>query len=869
MSILVVDDSPTALRAFASILKKSGFGNVITALSGEEAFSLLGMNGAPCKHRIDLIIMDIFMPGIDGVEACFRIKARPELNNIPIIMVTAKPAPGLLREAFEVGATDFLKKPPERVELAARVRSALRLKYETDRRRENQRALQRAHDLLEIRVKERTRDLSRINQNLKSEVDERRQTQLALKASESRLRTLLDKSPISIISLDSDGVVTFINDYHQRHFACGQETCEILVGRHFSDLPMIESAGIDTEVERIFEGQAMDLKDVFVPRFMDGNSGTMNIKGAPLMRGGQVNGAILISQDITQQKELLNQQQLSARVFENSLEGIIVADNKGVVQMVNPAFTLITGYAEHEVLGQEIDIFRADALDAKLHLDIWEEIQLVGQWSGEYWNRRKDGEAYPEWLTINLIKDNQGRVTNYAAIFHDITEIKRSQEKIRYQAQHDALTGLPNRVLFKDRLEQGIHSARRHNTQLAVLFIDLDNFKRVNDSLGHESGDLLLKEVGQRLAGCIRAEDTAARQGGDEFIVILNQVRGSEGAARVADKILSALTKPINIEGNDFRIGASIGITLYPDDGKDFKTLMKNADLAMYRAKEQGKNTYQLFTPSMNQQALVRLKMENDIRHGLELNEFKVFYQPKVEAQSGKIVGAEALARWDHHANGMVSPGLFVPVAEESGLILPLGEVVLKEACRQARHWHDLGFNQLTLSVNLSAKQFMQDDLVQAVAAILGETGLEAECLDLEITETIMMQNIKSAVQKARALTKMGVTFSVDDFGTGYSSLSYLKELPISNLKVDRSFVSEMLHNTSDSTIVQTIVSMAHAMNLGVVAEGVETKEQLAALCRLDCEVVQGYIYSRPLPAPEFEGLLHMGNYPPWDALIT
>jgi diguanylate cyclase (GGDEF)-like protein/PAS domain S-box-containing protein len=454
------------------------------------------------------------------------------------------------------------------------------------------------------------------------------------------------------------------------------------------------------------------------------------------------------------------------------------------------------------------------------------------------------------------IFDEEGRFTGYRGTGTDITEEKKVEDQIRHMAHHDALTELPNRVLLHDRIGQAIAQARRNRRVAALLVIDLDRFKNINDSLGHQVGDGLLRTVAERLVACVRDADTVARMGGDEFVVVLTDLKRAEDAGPIAQKILGALPRPVNIEDHELRVTSSIGICAYPHDGEDVETLMRNADAAMYHAKETGRNNFQFFTRQMNTAANQRLLLEKDLRLALEREEFTIDYQPQVDLKTGGIVGFEALIRWRHPRRGMVAPSEFIPVAEETGLITPIGEWVLRGACMQARNWRTLGYPQLRVSVNCSAQQFRQEGLVDVVARTLQQTGLPASSLKLEITESVIVEHAEHVIARLKALDNIGVRLSIDDFGTGYSSLGYLKRFPIHELKIDRSFVRDIGTDPDDAAIVSAIIAMARGLELQVVAEGVETAEQLAFLKKLGCDWAQGYYFSKPLPAEEIEPLL-------------
>jgi diguanylate cyclase (GGDEF)-like protein len=482
-----------------------------------------------------------------------------------------------------------------------------------------------------------------------------------------------------------------------------------------------------------------------------------------------------------------------------------------------------------------------------------------GQWSGEIWNRRKSGEIYPEWLTINAVRNPYGQITNYVSIFHDITELKRQQEALEHQAQHDALTGLPNRVLLNDRLQMALAGMQRKETKLALMFLDLDHFKNINDGFGHPAGDTLLVELSRRLMGHLRIGDTLARQGGDEFLVLLPEIEGIEDAGLIAARLLESLQAPFFHGEIEYFVTASIGVTIAPDDGNNVDALIKNADMAMYRAKNLGRNSYQFFTPELDAQAHRRLLLESKLRKGIELEEFELHYQPQVSCTSGAIVGAEALVRW-RHEGALIAPGEFIPLAEESGLILPLGEWVLRQAARQVKEWQDAGFN-LDVSVNVSSRQFAGQTLPQLLRDVLATSGLRAGQIYFELTESILMDDIVRAQRILEELRPMGGKFYLDDFGTGYSSLAYLKRLPLDGLKIDRSFIRDIDGDVDSRAIAAAIVSLAETLNIAVVAEGVETEEQLAILRGMSSTmIIQGYLASPPVPADRFTALLQRGE---------
>lgn len=560
--------------------------------------------------------------------------------------------------------------------------------------------------------------------------------------------------------------------------------------------------------------------------------------------------------DITERKHEEEQLRLSAKAFESIADGIIVTDAQRRLVSVNHAFSAITGYPPEEILGKTPRFLQSGRHDAAFYAAMWQEIDRNGHWRGEIWDRRKNGEIYPELLSISAVKEAAGAITHYVGVFTDISSLKRYEARLLHQAHHDALTGLPNRVLFQERFHEAIGRAKRHGHEIAVIFLDLDRFKNINDSVGHAVGDLLLEAVAKRLTASVRETDTVARVGGDEFAVLLVAINDNQAAAKVARKLLDALARPYQLAGHEFFISASIGISCYPHDAIEPETLFKNADAAMYRAKAEGRNNYQFFSEEMNARALEALMMGNSLRLALERREFLLHYQPQYDLKSGRITGVEALIRWLHPELGMVSPARFIPLAEEIGLIEPIGEWVLETACRQMRAWQDAQLPLQRVAVNLSARQFRNPDLSQRIAGILHENRLPAHYLELEVTESMVMQNPADATGVLSRLKAMGITIAVDDFGTGYSSLSYLKRLPIDLLKIDQSFVRGVPKDADDAAIIRAIIAMAHSLDLRLIAEGIETSEQRAFLEREGCEEGQGYLFSKPVPAIEIERLL-------------
>lgn len=544
------------------------------------------------------------------------------------------------------------------------------------------------------------------------------------------------------------------------------------------------------------------------------------------------------------------------KIYENTVEGIIIADHGTAIRAVNPAFSAITGYAPEEVIGKTPALLKSGNHDREFYQEMWSALEQDGKWTGEIWNKRKGGEIYPEWLNITVIRDSQGNVSQYVALFSDITEHKRNEERLRHQAYHDGLTGLPNRLMLGENLELAISQAERTVQQVAILLMDLDHFKFVNDTLGHDYGDKLLLAVAERLKSALRKGDTLARMGGDEFTLLLPLVKDTDEIAAVIEKVVNCLVLPFRIGANERVVTVSIGISSYPQDGTTPEELLKNADSALYQAKEAGRNTYVFFTAAMTARAKERIVIENELRHALVSGEIEVFYQPKMRIKDQSITGMEALVRWNHPTRGLVEPKDFIAIAEETGQIIVLGKLVLEQACRQTAEWHRQGWHKLRVSVNLSAYQFRDDDLFDAITRILEQTRIDPRCLEIEMTESVVMRDAEASIELLLMLKRLGINLAIDDFGTGYSSLSYLRRLPFDTLKVDQSFVRDVTTDHHSAELIRTIIGMAHGFKLEVVAEGVETEEQLEFLRKHHCDVIQGYLVAQPLSARKFEALL-------------
>ncbi|MBR8223382.1 EAL domain-containing protein [Burkholderia ambifaria] len=546
---------------------------------------------------------------------------------------------------------------------------------------------------------------------------------------------------------------------------------------------------------------------------------------------------------------------MADRVFESALEGIMVTDRHAKIERVNQAFTRLTGYTEDEVVGRNPGLLSSGRQTPDFYKQLWHSLTTDGHWQGEIWNRRKTGELFLEYLTITSIRDSEGEISHYAAIFSDITQRRQAEERLGYLATHDVLTNLANRMLFEERLTHAIVHAKRFGRKVAVMYLDLDRFKLVNDTLGHNAGDEVLKMVAERIVANVRANDTVARMGGDEFALVLEEVDDVRDVGRVARKLLDEVGRAIDIGDRQIFVTPSIGISIYPDDGTEAEDLILLADQAMYGAKSRGRNVFQFFESKMTSSAIEQLETLGELHRALEQNEFRLFYQPQYDLASGRIVGVEALLRWLHPSRGLVPPGDFIGLAERSALIVPIGRWVLHEACRQARRWLDEGFEFGRVSVNVSARQCFTDHFLSDLTTILSETALPAEYLQLELLESMAMNTREEIGILLRELATRGISLAIDDFGTGYSSLVYLKDLPVDTLKIDQSFLTDCGSGSTDDAIVRAIVAMGRALGLDVVMEGVETAKQLAFLQEIGCHQGQGFLFARPQPADQLVGI--------------
>ncbi|OFZ84869.1 MAG: hypothetical protein A2W21_09715 [Betaproteobacteria bacterium RBG_16_66_20] len=547
------------------------------------------------------------------------------------------------------------------------------------------------------------------------------------------------------------------------------------------------------------------------------------------------------------------QVRLAAAAFEASIQGMMMTDAAGAILQVNAAFERLTGYARAQALGRHAGFLTSTRHDPGFFQRVFAAAEERGYWEGEMWNSRANGDLFPAFMTLSAVRGARGRTVNYAMSFVDISERKQAEQRIRHLAYHDLLTDLPNRALMGERVGAAIERARRDGRKVALLFVDLDRFKNVNDSLGHVVGDELLRHCAARLLATLRTADLVGRQGGDEFAVLLADLADIEDAARIAAKLVESVRRPFVVGSRELRLTCSIGVAVYPENGANFDTLLQNSDSAMYAAKEAGRDCFRFHSLEMTRRATWRLELENDLRRAVPANQLWLAYHPQIDLKSGKLAGCEALVRWRHPARGAMNPAEFIPVAEDSGIIVSLGEWVLREACRDRARWAAAGLAGVRVGVNVSSVQFRDPAYVGSVERALADARLPAALLELEVTESVIMGGFEHVVATLEALGRLGIHLSVDDFGTGYSSLSYLKRFPVDKLKIDRSFVIELPGDSESCAIASAIIGLAHGLGMRVIAEGVENERQVAFLRDAGCEEGQGYFYSAPLAAAEFE----------------
>lgn len=692
---------------------------------------------------------------------------------------------------------------------------------------------------------------------INEDITERKRIECRLIESESHLRAIIQNEPECIKIVGAEGQLVEMNPaglamIQADNFAqvSGVSVLDLVVPEHrqaFADMHQQVLAGASV----LLEFEIIGLK---------GTRRWMETHAVPMKDANGNDCQLAITRDISQRKENENLLRIAATAFE-SQEGMMVTDGNTTILRVNKAFTKITGYTAEEAIGKTPNLLKSGRHPPDFYAELWDSINRTGEWDGEIWNRRKSGDDYPQHMMIKAVKDLNLKVTHYVCTLTDFTHRKAAADKIERLAFYDPLTGLPNRQLLHDRLKPALANSRRSGLHGALLFIDLDNFKALNDTLGHDMGDLLLKQVAERLVTCVREIDTVARLGGDEFVVMLEDLNADllvaiKQAELIGEKVIGVINQPFQLMAYNYLSTPSIGITLFKGQHESADQLLKHADIAMYQAKTSGRNTLCFFDPQMQENVSAKVSMQTDLRQALDQQQFELYYQIQVDA-TDRVLGAEALIRWLHPERGPVSPGDFIPLAEEIGIIQAIGHWVLEKACGQIQVWQQDPLTcDLTLSVNVSPKQFFQTDFVNQVESLIHCYAINPHLLKLELTESILIKNVEDTIATMNQLGAIGVQFSLDDFGTGYSSLQYLKKLPLNQLKIDQSFVRDLAIDSGDQAIVRTIIAMAKSLGLNVIAEGVETLEQQQFLLGSDCVHFQGYLFSKPLPINQFEDLL-------------
>jgi len=1013
MKVLIVDDYEDNRDVAESMLVGSGY-TVETASNGLEALEKAR------QFYPDLIISDILMPEMDGYELCRAVKNDEELRHIPFIFYTATYIePEDERLAMAMGASRFIIKPAELEAFLDTIAAVLKEHHEQGLEAP-ERPIEAPETLFQLYQE-------RVSKKLDQKIRELKEKSEALARSEEKYRRIVEHSPLGIFLCDTNGVITECNDALVRIMGASRQA---LVGLDM--LNVVEDEAWTDTLQATLRGEDGSYEGHFQAITTDANICVRAVASALRATDGSIIGGVVLVENITERKRLEQSQRLSAITFETQ-DGITITDKDGCILRVNQAFTEITGYAASEVIGENPRILKSGRHGAAFYQSMWDALHSFGRWEGEIWNRRRNGEIYPGWLTITAVLDRSGETTHYVGVFSDQSEVKNQQRRIernaaeeyaigqllelslqdysledflqqalemllssiswlnleqrggiflsheteqgealrlladynlpagvvgacqevqfgtclcgiaaaekelqfascvderhhvsypdmaphghynvpilsgdellgvivlylrdghgrdenevaflrrvadvisagiarrradaeiQHLAYHDRLTGLANRLLLEDHLVQVLAACERHGHQAALLHIDLDRFKNLNDAIGHSTGDLLLRQVAERLTTEVRAEETLARLGSDEFVVLLPQLshdpqQAGRQARDLAQKVHATLSRPYDLAGFEYRLTLSIGINLFAANANSAEEIMRQAEIALNRAKDEGRNAIRFYRPEMQAAVEARVELESDLRQALERDELELYYQPQVN-QDGQIVGAEALLRWRHPERGIVSPGEFIPVAEETGLILPMGEWVLASAAAQCKAWAAAwqGSSAHYIAVNVSPRQFHQADYVEQVEQVLAQSGVPPEWIKLEITENVVLADVGDTIAKMQALKARGLRLAIDDFGTGYSSLSYLRRLPLNQLKIDRSFVQDVTNDPEDAAIVEMIIQMSHRLGMEVVAEGVETAEQFAYLKAQGCELFQGFYFHRPMPADQFEKLL-------------
>lgn len=810
-SVLVVEDNPGDSRLVEVYLLEDPANSFKVAKSATLAGGLQILD----SQHIDVVLLDLSLPDSFGLDTLARLRAAKPL--VPVVVLTGNSDDVLALEALRQGAQDYLVKGRGDGDL---VRRAARYAIE------------------------------------RSRVDQ------ALRDSEARFRAVFQNAGVGVVLADNLGNFVECNPAFCTMVAYSQDELRSL---NLQDITHPDDKG---EADRIRFEISNGTRDIFhfTKRYIAKDQRVvwvrLMVKAVHEDNSSDIRFIVAVVEDITERKRLEDHMRLAATVFESTGEALFVTDANQHIILVNPAFTEITGYQPADVVGKTPKVLSSGRHGQEFYEHMWLSVAETGRWQGEIWDRRSSGEMFASWVNISAVRDGNGMVSNYVAVFSDITSRKQIEERLSYQANHDPLTRLPNRTLFNERLSRALARAHRNQTMVALLFIDLDKFKHVNDTMGHLAGDQLLQIVAERLSNCIRQGDTVARLSGDEFTIVLEDIADPRDAALVAHKVLHLLSDAFELSGGEAHISASIGVALYPVDSGDSQGLIKLADAAMYNSKNSGRNGCQFHSESVNAEAFERLALENALREGIEREELMLVYQPVFDMKSGRVTDVEALLRWRHPDVGLVIPGQFLPMADETGLIVPIGRWVMKQACTDVAWLRQAVAPGLRLHINVSARQLRQLDLVESLASVLEECALPPSALVIEIPESGALDKGQDPVALFSQLNAMGIGLSIDEFGSGYSSFSFLRRLPVDELKIAQSFVRNSSASTDDAEIVSAVVAVARGLHRAVVAPGVETEEQLAFLSSFGCDRVQGFLLAKPMPVVELHDFLARGEIP-------
>ncbi len=840
---MIVDDDSSTHEVTDLVLEDFRFEGrrlkVINGYSGAQACELM-------KRHPDtaVLLLDVVMESDHaGLEAVKYIREQLKNRFVRIILRTGQP--GQAPESRVISQYDINDYKDKSDLTALKLNTAMIVALRSYQDLKRIQKLSMSNDTLEQLVKERTAELQNSNRQLHSEVSKRSESEARL-AEAQRIARIGNWTwqPEQSRMTWSDQIFHIFQLDPADNPADYQRFIELI---HPEDRELIE-----TLHQRVIEQKQPHFN--IEHRIISGQGQLRYVNQQAELEyddSGKLHHIVGIVQDITERHAAETEMRKLSLVVEQIADSIMITDNQGTIEYVNPAFEQTTGYGKQDVIGRNPRLLKSDQQSESFYQRMWKTI-LSGQvFSEVIINKRKDGSLYYEEKTITPQKDRQGEITHFISTGKDITERMEVQQRFQHMAHHDALTGLPNRLLLQDRLHQAMPRTLWHKRGLGIMFLDLDRFKRINDTLGHDVGDQLLREVAARFSTCVREGDTVARLGGDEFAILLNDLSSREDVAPVADKLVESLAEPIMVNDLELYVAVSIGISLFPEDGKDNKTLLKKADIAMYQAKANGGNSYFFYADEGNVDAAERLALEAKLRRALERGEFHLHYQPQLKLDTAEIVSREVLLRWSHPEFTNVTPDRFIPLLEETGLIVAVGEWVLHTACLDEMVRQQAGLKPQRVAVNLSIRQFRDSGFVAMVEQVIQQTGIDPQYLELEVTESLLIDNISATAKVLHQLHDLGVKLSIDDFGTGYSSMNYLKRLPFDTLKIDQSFVRDIIRNRDDAAIAVAIITLAHSMDLEVVAEGVETLEQLEYLQGQGCDLIQGYLCSRPIPFDE------------------